>query len=169
MIDLLHIMKDVPKTTIKKVRNWALEHSKVINDVDNPLPTPDAVIDDGLKRFDLTGLIPKTKLVLLVHAQIKTNVVLHSVKDAIYSLLRDPRLQHDDVFLFWGDDPFGKPVLSDYVDKCVDNAFFEISDINTGSRYWECHAKLCTEDGHVLCPLIFSSTRPISTLKADSA
>jgi hypothetical protein len=155
MAELLYILRDSPTHIVDDVRSWAQKNHQAISNQRIGLPSRKALLKKALRRYDLTGLLPLNKVVDLIHSDVKANIAIHTLKEAVYSLLMDLRLQDDECFLFHHNDPFGKPFDEEFVDLKLENGFRVIDDINTGRRYWECHAKLCTKDGDVLCPLIF--------------
>ena len=81
----------------------------------------------------------------LPYSKARTDVVHYDAKEAIISLLTDPRITDDD-YLFFGNDPFQAPP-----DKLN-----YVEDLNTGRAYIETYKKLITKPkSQILLPVIF--------------
>jgi hypothetical protein len=76
-------------------------------------------------------------------------IIWHDVREAIYSLLNDKELMHDDNLLFESDTPFPTATTT----NARANVF---QDVNDGSVYKQAIALYCKiPNRDVLCPLIF--------------
>jgi hypothetical protein len=107
MAELMHILRDCPTHIVDDVRSWAFKNSHAISNQKIGLPSRKQLLRKALRRYDLTGLLPLNKLVELVHSGVEAQIAIHTLKEAVYSLLTDLRLQDDECFLFHHDDPSG--------------------------------------------------------------
>lgn len=97
------------------------------------------------KRYnkDYKNLINNTEIVL-PSSRIKARMIWHKARDAVVSLLTDPRIEDDD-YLFFDNDPLAPPPED----------FDYLCDINTGSSYRLTYKRLITKPGkQVLVPII---------------
>jgi hypothetical protein len=111
MAELMHILRDCPTHIVDDVRSWAFKNSHAILNQKIGLPSRKQLLRKALRRYDLTGLLLLNKLVELVHSGVEAQIAIHTLKEAVYSLLTDLRLQNDECFLFHHDDPSSKPII----------------------------------------------------------
>ena len=148
---LMHILKDAPATTYDLVMEWTLHHRGVIAASDRkPLLSRAVTLNTLLERLDTKGYMPYEEEIFLPNAKTKVKLVLHDIKQAIYSLLTDPRLMQDENLLFYKDDPLAKLSVEDLErlkkgEKLADGTYLDLDDIITGTRYWEAHYNLCSK------------------------
>ena len=112
-----------------------------------------SLISQLYTRFDMHGLQPIQKRILLPATQMEIDLVIHDARQALYSLLTDKVLMQDDNLLFDGDTPFGPPPEDTSI----------LGDINTCDRYRECYASMCTGPNDVLCPLFLFADKTHTT------
>ena len=98
------------------------------------------------KRYNFENKMPFQKQVKLPVSGTIVKVTCHDAKASIQRLLTDPRINPKD-YLFWDGNPLqGPPENLDYV-----------KDLNTGQAYLQTYAKLITEEGQQLLPIIIYS------------
>ena len=89
------------------------------------------------KRYNMDNNRPKVvRNVSLPHSQCNVNLVVHTFKDQVVSLLSDPRIRDED-YLFLNDDPFHPPPTFSTT----------IGDVNTGIAYRETYKKIVKNPG----------------------
>jgi len=147
-LDLLTMLdrKGVPLGLYDEIVSWvgrcSSQHQYKFDE--SPIKR-EKLLDELFTRFDMHGLKPKEKTILLPGTRATVKLVLHDVHQAVYSLLNDSNLMQDDNLLFEGETPYSPPPQ----DKTV------IGDINTGDRFRACYQAMCTVPYRdVLCPLI---------------
>ena len=101
------------------------------------------LLKERYKIYNNPGV--KMTRMTLPHSKACADIVHYDAKEAIISLLTDPRICDDD-YLFFGNNPFqGPPDRLNYIE-----------DLNTGRAYTETHRKLITKPNkQVLLPVIF--------------
>jgi hypothetical protein len=86
MAELLYILCDSPTHIVDDVRSWAQKNHQAISNQRIGLPSRKALLKKALRRYDLTGLLPLNKVVDLIHSDVKANIAIHTLKEAVYSL-----------------------------------------------------------------------------------
>ena len=94
-------------------------------------------------KYDLKPIEPKTELINLPGSQSQIELVTHSFKSSLYSLLNDENLMRPENLLINPDNPFSAP-MSTYC-----------GDINTGSAFMAARKEYITHSNELLCPIIF--------------
>ncbi|NJL56627.1 hypothetical protein HC928_16785 [bacterium] len=94
------------------------------------------------KRYNLDQKYALPRDVLLPHTNTRVSVHVHQAMNNVMSIITDPRWKDDD-WLFFNDDPFGKPPAN----------LKYIADLNTGQSYLETHKRLITKPNQILVPI----------------
>jgi hypothetical protein len=102
-IELLRILKrkGVPLCLFDEIMNWANKsvRYKSYNFAEDPF-TRKTVIESLFSRYDLHGIKPQKKLIYLPSTEQEVEVVIHDVKQSIYSILSDPLLNQENKYYF---------------------------------------------------------------------
>jgi hypothetical protein len=124
-VELLSILKraKAPLYVYNEIMQWAhFSRTSYESSFREPPHCREKVLKGLYSRYDLHGIKPKEVLLVLPESGTKAKVVVHDMKQAIYSMLSDPQLMADENLLFHGDDPTVPPP-----------EFIEIiSDVHTG-------------------------------------
>lgn len=130
-----------PLHLYNKIFHWHLENSKAKTYINQK-----SLVKYLTERYNLSKSKPiVTAPLLLPHSQARVNLVVHSFKEQLASLLTDCRITDKD-YLFFDNNPF-KPPPEDWT---------HVSDINTGRAYRETYKQLIKNpDKEVLLPIIF--------------
>ena len=95
------------------------------------------------ERYNYANKMPFHKTVKLPVSGTTVQLTCHDALASIQRLLTDPRIEPGD-YLFWDGNPTqGPPDDLDYV-----------QDLNTGQAYLQTHARLITEEGQQLLPVV---------------
>ena len=110
-IELLRILKRkrVPLCLFDEIMNWANQSVKYKGyQFENPPFTRNSIINTLFTRYDLHGLKPQKRTIQLPSSNREVEVVIHDVRQAIYSILCDPFLNQDHKYYF---KDFETPIL----------------------------------------------------------
>lgn len=152
-IRLLHLLKG-KNTSINSYESlmlWHLRSSNKIREHEQLGAYPHYIGRQTMlktleKRYNFENKMPFQKQVKLPVSGTIVKVTCHDAKASIQRLLTDPRINPKD-YLFWDGNPLqGPPENLDYV-----------KDLNTGQAYLQTYAKLITEEGQQLLPIIIYS------------
>ena len=102
-----------------------------------------------LKCYNLEGMAPKQKRIILPHSKASVNIPWRDAKDCIVSLLTDPRIKDQD-YLFYDNDPRAPPP----------EKVSYIADINTGDAFLKSYKKFITKPNSTLMGSDRSILRP---------
>ena len=141
-IKLLKILKPYPLKVYDQVIKWA--HKSACSQVDFRVPPRkrQALLSDLEVRFNMKGSQPKPMSLFLPGCNQKVDLVVHDMKDLLYSLLTDPVVMRDENLLFHNDNPFDPPVHLD--ERCGDYVY---ADVNDGSAYYDAYQTHCKVNG----------------------
>lgn len=143
LMDILK-RKKAPLNAFAEVLEWHLKESNEIKQHETLKDTEkyhhrNTLLKKLIPRYNLQGLMPKLKKLKLPSSKVVAQIPYRSAKDCIVSLLTDPRFQDED-YLFWGDDPLGKPP----------EVVTHLKDLNTGDAFLKSHEKMITKPNQVL-------------------
>ena len=146
LMDLLRKSK-APLGSFQPMLEWHLKETGDLKHWQTIKDTPNYVTRETLmkrlsKRYNCEAMKPKIKKVRLPFSKSVAHIPVRDAKDAILSLLTDPRIQDDD-YLFFDDDPLAPPPV---------NVKF-LEDLNTGDAYLKTFEKMIEEKGEVLLPV----------------
>ena len=149
-IELLHILKEkhTPMNAFEPLMLWHLISSNKLRDHQSLGDFADYIgrkkmMKKLLKRYNYENKMPFQKTVKLPVSGSVVKLTCHDALASIQRLLTDPRINPRD-YLFWDGNPLQPPPENlDY-----------IADLNTGQAYLQTYAKLITEEGQQLLPVI---------------
>ena len=149
-IKLLQVLKlkQSPKNAYEPLMKWHLQSSKKLREHESLGASTHFIgrkrlMKDLIERYNFGNKMPFQKRVKLPVSGSVVNITCHDALASIQRLLTDPRIDPRD-YLFWDGNPtLGPPKNLDYIE-----------DLNTGKAYIETHAKLITEEGQQLLPII---------------
>jgi hypothetical protein len=101
-------------------------------------------------KFKLNKIEPTVQTLQLRGSGNTAEIVKHSFKDSLYSLLNDPNLMQEKNLLLTPDDIYN---ATSEKPKKVKNKKY--GDINTGNVYKKAQKEFLKEENDVLCPIIF--------------
>ena len=139
-----------PLNTYESVMHWHLSTVGNIHETQSVSQSTDFIPREKLfrklrERYKYDELYHQVTKITLPHSKAKAQIVWNDAKEAITSLLTDPRITDDD-YLFFEDNPLASP---------PDRLNF-VEDVNTGRAYIKTYKKLITRPGEqVLLPVIF--------------
>jgi hypothetical protein len=139
---------NAPLDAFDEIQKWAHESARLVkyNFADQKLPSLQSYTQSVFQRFNLHGIKPKLISLTLPVEHRKVDIVIHNVRQIVYSMLNNPSLMDHDNLLFTADHPFAPPPVSCPV----------LGNINTGSRYREAYDALDIRPGvDVPCTLLF--------------
>lgn len=141
------LKKKAPLDTYQAVMEWHFRDIGKLGPNESMKDCPDYIsreklLKDLRKRYHMEHQYAKPVSLVLPYSRSKITVWKKLARDNVLSLLTDPRW-HDEDWLFFGDDPFGKP--PDY------NPY--IDDLNTGEAYLATYKKLITKPNQILVPI----------------
>ena len=134
-IHLLHILKrnGAPLKLFNEIMKWTNKTAAFLHYdfLEESLSQP-RLIAKLLQKYNLQNYKPRTKSVELPFSKQKVDIIVHDIKEAIYSLLSDSQLMQSENFIFREDlfeHPNKRPKL--------------IKDINDGINYKKAFLKWC--------------------------
>jgi hypothetical protein len=149
-VELLNMLQtaNAPIYLFDSIMQWTkknyCEHQ--IDFMYQPIQSRAFVLKQIKTQFDLHNLEPQTKKVTLPGSGTTVNLVFHSFKYSLYSLLNDQDLMHPDNLL----------VTESTIDNGVNPHPRVIGDIDTGSVYIQASQTVFAHGtSNVLCPIIF--------------
>jgi len=141
-------LKKAPLNAHKALLEWHLKETGALQSHESLRDTPNyqsrpTLIDKLKFWYNASSLFPKVKKLKLPHSKAVVSIVWTDIKDAIVSLLTDPRFEDSD-YLFHDDNPLAPP---------PDDMEY-IEDLNTGDAYVQSHRQMVTEPNQQVCPII---------------
>ena len=146
-VNLLNILKKAkaPLYLFDQIFDWA-RHSVNSNSMDfgsNHMINRMKAIQQLKDKYDLNVIEPIIKKIHLPGSNKSIELVVHSFKHSLYSLLNDKMLMQPKNLLLDPNNPYNSPIAN-----CC-------GDVNTGSVFWAAKKEYIRHGKEVLCPIIF--------------
>jgi hypothetical protein len=101
-------------------------------------------------KYSLKNIEPKVQKLTLRGSLNTTDIITHSFKDSLFSLLNDKQLMQSKNLLISESDIYGLEK-----NPSNTNSTKVYGDINTGTVYQKAQKEYCKEPNDILCPIIF--------------
>jgi len=153
---LINILNDInaPLSAYQSIVNWAHNSSNlgVFKPELSTIPSREKVYDYAAKRYNMKGLKPITKKLVLPNAHVSLPVTKYDVEAALMSLLTDPYLMQDHKLSFPNpEDPFCPPTKWEEINE---NTHI-LGELHSGRWFAKTFYKRCQVLGRdILCPII---------------